>query len=75
MGIRVREGRDLSWDDRANTQQVVVINRSAAKKFWPGQSAVGKKVLVAGERVVVGVVDDVRETKVEESSAWRRICR
>jgi len=70
MGIRVLEGRDLSWDDRATTQPVVVINRSAAKKFWPGQSAVGKKVLVAGERVVVGVVEDVRETKVEESSAF-----
>ena len=69
MGIRVREGRDLSWDDRANTQQVVVITRSAGKKFWPGQSAIGKAVKVGGDRIVVGVVDDVRETKVEESSA------
>lgn len=70
MGIRVREGRDLSWDDRANTQNVVVINRAAAEKFWPGQSAIGKKVLVGGERIVVGVVDDVRETKVEDKPAF-----
>ena len=70
MGIRLIEGRDLSWDDRANTQQVVVINRAAARKFWPGQSAIGKAVRVGGDRIVIGVVEDVRETKVEESSAF-----
>ncbi len=70
MGIRLIEGRDLSWDDRQNTQQVVVINRAAARKFWPGQSVIGKAVKVGGDRIVIGVVEDVRETKVEESSAF-----
>jgi predicted permease len=71
MGIRFIAGRDLSWDDRADTQKVVVIDRSAAEKFWPGQSALGKKVLIGGDsRIVVGVVDDVRETKVEEKPAF-----
>jgi predicted permease len=70
MGIRVIEGRDLSWDDRADTQKVVVINKAAAQKFWPGQSAIGKKVKVAEDRIVVGVVDDVRETKVEQKPAF-----
>lgn len=70
MGIRLISGRDLSWDDRADTQNVVVINRAAADKFWPGQSAIGKKVKVGGDRIVVGVVDDVRETKVEDRPAF-----
>lgn len=71
MGIHLKEGRDLSWDDRADTQSVVVINSSAAKHFWPRQSAVGKRANVGGsDRIVVGVVDDVRETKVEDASAF-----
>jgi predicted permease len=70
MGIRLIAGRDLSWDDRGDTQAVVVINRAAAEKFWPGESPLGKKVEVGDERIVVGVVDDVRETKVEDKPAF-----
>jgi len=70
MGIHLREGRDLSWSDRPDTQQVVVINNAAAKKYWPGESAVGKSVMVGGERTIIGVVDDVRETGVETASAF-----
>jgi predicted permease len=70
MGIHMREGRDLSWSDRPDTQQVVIINKAAANKFWPGESAIGKIAMVGGERTVIGVVDDVRETGVETAAAF-----
>ena len=70
MGIRLREGRDLSWDDHASSQQVVVINETAARRLWPGERAVGKTLMIGGgEGTVIGVVDDIRETGVEETSA------
>jgi predicted permease len=68
MGMRLRSGRDISWQDRADTQHAVVINRAAAQREWPGKDAVGRAAYGPGrgEALVVGVIDDVRETSLEE---------
>jgi len=69
MGMRLREGRDLSWSDRTDSERVVVLNEAAAKRLWPGQDPLGRTAIVAGnDTKVVGVVSDVRETGVEASS-------
>jgi predicted permease len=66
MGMRVDKGRDLSWDDGAKTQPVVVINQATARRFWPGQDAVGKLAVINDrDTLVVGVIADVRENSVE----------
>jgi len=64
LGIRLLEGRtfaaDIDFDDPAQ----IVVNRSLARQFWPGESAVGKR-LGGVENTntvwyeVIGVVDDV----------------
>jgi predicted permease len=71
MGMRLVRGRDLSWDDRPDTQQVMVINEAAARREWPGQDPVGRLVYGAGdgESRVVGVVADVRESSLEEHAS------
>jgi predicted permease len=71
MGIRL-QGRDFTWDDGPKSENVVMINASCAKLFWPGESAVGK-VLVSGrqELHVVGVVDDIRAESVEGQQGWQ----
>jgi predicted permease len=66
MGIGLR-GRDFAWTDTMHSQQVVLINASAARLYWPGEDAVGK-VLTNGTPPllhVIGVVDDVHEENVE----------
>jgi predicted permease len=69
MGMHLREGRDINWSDRPDSQPVVILNEAAAKRLWPGQDALGRIAVVAGdERTVIGVVSDVRETNVEASS-------
>jgi len=69
MGMCLREGRDLSWSDRSNSERVVVLNEAAAKRLWPGQDALGRTAIVAGaDTKVVGIVSNVRETSVEDSS-------
>jgi putative ABC transport system permease protein len=69
MGMHLREGRDLSWQDQADSQRVVILNEAAAKRLWPGEDPLGR-IAEVNERdtTVVGVVSDVRETSVEESS-------
>lgn len=69
MGIELREGRDFKWSDTATSGRVVVLNEAAAKRLWPGQDALGRiaEIQMRDTRVI-GVVSDVRETAVEESS-------
>src|SRR5216684_500575 len=50
MGIPVREGRELSEDDRANATGVAVINETAARLFWPGEKAIGQQIVLPTER-------------------------
>ncbi len=55
--------------DREGSPNVVVISESAAKTFFPGEDPVGRTVVVArADRTVVGVVADVRQWSLEESS-------
>jgi predicted permease len=64
MGIPLREGRLFPADLRADSPPVVVIGESLARKFWPHDSAVGKRIgdREKGEvvfREVIGVVRDI----------------
>ena len=69
MGMHLREGRDLSWADTPSNDRVVILNEAAAKRLWPGEDPLGRIAVVAGvDSKVVGVVSNVRETSVEESS-------
>ena len=71
MGTRL-QGRDFSWDDALKGQQVIILNESAAKFFWPKGNAVGQVVTTGDEDlVVVGVAQDVRAENAEDGSGWQ----
>jgi putative ABC transport system permease protein len=65
MGIPLRQGRWFSPSDVGNSPPVAVINQSMARRLWPTENAVGKRlkeVLPGLERpwlTVVGVVGNV----------------
>lgn len=71
LGVRLKEGRFFTDDDREGMQQVVIVNEFFARQFFPNQSAVGKRIKAAGQRpedpwrVIVGVVSDMRERGYE----------
>jgi predicted permease len=69
MGMRLREGRDLDWSDKSDSEHVAVLNEAAAKRLWPGQDPLGRIAVIGGtDTKVVGIVANVRETSVEDSS-------
>jgi predicted permease len=69
MGMRLIEGRDLSWDDLSNNRNVIVINETVAHKLWPGQDPIGRTAIAGGqESQVVGMIADVRESSAEDSA-------
>lgn len=67
MGIGL-QGRDFTWADGRNSERVIIINASMARRFWPGEEPVGK-ILMRGDEQdrVIGVVDDVHEESVESN--------
>ncbi|HMB53307.1 MAG TPA: ADOP family duplicated permease [Thermoanaerobaculia bacterium] len=69
MGIPLVEGRDFDRRDAADAPAVVVIDRAAAERWWPGESALGREIHVAwGDdrpRTVVGVVGSVHQVDLE----------
>lgn len=70
IGTPLLEGRDFSWGDAPNRPAVVIVSQSAARRYWPDESPVGRKAMVAGhtEAEVIGVAADVRENSVESAS-------
>ena len=67
MGVPVLGGRELEWTDGRNAPAVFVVNETAARQFWPGESAVGK-IVHAGKQAIqiVGVVGDIRQRGLGE---------
>jgi predicted permease len=61
LRVPLLRGRHLTAFDRASAPLVVLVNDAAARKYWPGQDALGQRITVADkERVVVGVVGNIR---------------
>jgi predicted permease len=67
MGINMVKGRPFAETDDHGAPKVLIINQAMAKKYWPGEEAVGKRMAyfaAPGEtpdwRQIVGVVGDVR---------------
>ena len=59
------DGREFDSGDKSENLPVAIVTRKLANTFWPGQSAIGKKIKrLSGKdswRTIVGVVEDVRE--------------
>ena len=66
MRLPLRGGREFSaHDDEAPT--VLMINETAARRFWPNENPVGKHITLgraATASEVVGVLGDVRNTNL-----------
>ncbi len=73
MNIRVLEGRNISDADDSHSEQVVVIGKSFAHKYWPNENPIGKSIAILRDnpvpRRIVGVVSDVRSVIEDEPPA------
>lgn len=59
MGIEVSAGRPIGNDDVEGAPDVIVVNESFARRFWPDRTAVGQTILRTDRPYrVVGVVPD-----------------
>lgn len=74
IGYRLQAGRLFANGDTENAPLVAVINETAARRFFPGGSPVGQRVILGrGETPtdveIIGVVADVRNRGLEVDPA------
>jgi putative ABC transport system permease protein len=67
MRIALAAGRDFNERDGAQAPAVVIINETMARRFWPGDTALGKRFRLSGDAMsggraveVIGVARDVK---------------
>ena len=66
LRLPILRGRGFEAGDRAGSPLVVIVSQSMARRVWPGQDPLGKRIRWAGDedagkwRTVVGVVADSR---------------
>jgi putative ABC transport system permease protein len=69
VGTPVLRGRDFVELDTADSLPVAMVSAAFARKYWPGQDAIGKHVGVpirSFDMTVVGVVADVKHVSLRE---------
>ena len=72
LGVKLLRGRNITEQDRAGQPKVLLVGESAARKLWPNDDPIGKRMWAgqgsAGSgdaSEVVGVVSDVRYRAIE----------
>ena len=66
MGISVLKGRSFTDQDKAGAPHVIIVNETLARKYWPNDDPIGKRMRYTGPleqnpwMQVVGVVQDVK---------------
>jgi predicted permease len=67
MGIPILEGRDFRLDDNEKTPLVLMVDETAANRYWPGQDPVGKRLNIFSNLfTVVGVVRNSKHLMMNE---------
>jgi putative ABC transport system permease protein len=71
LRIPLLRGREFTDADAAQAPNTVVISESMAKRFWPGEDAIGKRLKLTFfpdyVREVVGIVGDVKDRGLDSA--------
>lgn len=69
MGVRLLEGRYMERADLEEEVPGAIVTRALAERYWPGESAIGKRLRPMFRQFpwhrVVGVIDDVRTEGIQ----------
>ncbi len=75
LGVPLLAGRPFTEQDRIGTQEVIVVNATMARRIWPGESPLGRRITFddgadpkAKWLTVVGVAGDVRASALRKEA-------
>ncbi|HWN11670.1 MAG TPA: ABC transporter permease [Pyrinomonadaceae bacterium] len=73
LQIPIKRGRALNETDTATTERVIVLNETMARRYWPNEDPIGKRMAIGESeketswRTIVGIVGDVRHAGLSEA--------
>jgi predicted permease len=72
LRIPRRAGRDFTPEDREGTPPVAIVNEQLARRAWPNESAIGKRLRIGGDdgtwATVIGVVAGAKHFLLSEDA-------
>jgi putative ABC transport system permease protein len=71
MNVPLLSGRSFSTSEMSGNPPVAIVNAETARRFWPGQDAIGKHIRLLGEmnwRTVIGISTDVRAFNLQSTT-------
>ena len=72
LGIPIVQGRNFAATDTPTSPGVVIVNEAMARKYWPNQNAIGKRIRITTfnghELEVVGVSADYKVSTIGEGA-------
>jgi putative ABC transport system permease protein len=77
LKIPIRRGRDFAAGDKSGGPSVVMINETMAKRFWPGQDALGQRIVIGKglgpkfedkPRTIVGIFGDTQDNDLARAA-------
>jgi predicted permease len=64
MGTRILSGRGIAASDTPGAAPVAVISQALARRFWPGENPIGRRIVMGRakpvNREIIGVAEDIR---------------
>ncbi len=70
LGIPLKAGTDFSEHDKENAPGVAIISEELAKRYWPNESPIGKKILYFRDWLTITeICGDIKHGALDESSA------
>lgn len=70
IGATLRQGRHFTDQDNTDAPRVAIVNEAAVRRWFAGQSPIGRHLITNGvRREVVGVVSDVLQRSAVEAVA------
>jgi putative ABC transport system permease protein len=72
LGIRLVSGRAFLESDDSAAPGVVLISQAVARRLWPGEDPLGRRISMADKPkpgdwlTIVGVVDDIRQRELTD---------
>ena len=73
-GIPVIRGRTFTRADDADSPLVVIVNKTLADRYWPGQDPIGKRIHIGARETplpwmtVVGEIGDIKQTTADQDT-------
>ena len=69
MRVPLKAGRTFTDADDGRGERVAIASESLARRLWPGESAIGKRIFwgdtTGRTRTIVGVVGDIRDVQLD----------